>query len=96
MGLLDTRESPTYSPKLEKLAPIENFFSRIFSVRKDKVMTGVNHQKSVRIFGYHLLTQQGVPAGFKAGFVVIGAILPVLTFALVNGRSHLYKKDPFR
>lgn len=94
MGLLDHRESPTYSPKLEKYRFAYNAFTKLFTIRKNHTGTGIP-QKGVRIFTYHLLVQQGVPGGVKAGLALGAMVFPVVALSLLSGMTHVYRKDPY-
>ena len=95
MGLLDTRDPPTFSQRLLKADSLYRVVTKMLTLRKTKVASGPP-QKGIRFFQYHLLSQQGVPGGVKVGLVAASMVLPILTASLLSGRKHQYRKDPFR
>jgi hypothetical protein len=95
MGLLDTRNPPTYSAKLTKVDSIYRLVSKIMSFRNMKTVTGVPAQ-GIRLYTYHLLVQQGVPGGVKVAILFASVLSPLLIPHFLLSKRHDYKKDPFR
>lgn len=95
MGLLDTRTPTAYTEKLEKFRPLYYAGTKLLAWRKSKVVQGTP-QKGARFFAYHLLTQQGVPAGFKLAYVLCVFASPFVTIQAISSYYHPYKKNPLR
>ena len=95
MGLLDNRDPPTYSEKLEKLAPLEGLMRKVLNFRKPKLVTG-RPEKGVRIFMYQLLVQQGLPGGVKGTALLAAIVFPIVGVHLFSASFNPYRRDPFR
>jgi hypothetical protein len=95
MGLIDHRDPPSYTPSLERLKPLYNLLYKVLAFRGTKTVTD-KPQHAVRVFFYHLLFHQGVPASFKVGFLAAGMLGPFIIIHMVSASQHQYKKDPFR
>ncbi|OMJ91715.1 hypothetical protein SteCoe_5746 [Stentor coeruleus] len=95
MGLLDTRDPPTYSKRLIKLDSVYRLVSKVMSFRSMKTVTGTPAH-GIRLYTYHLLVQQGVPGGVKVALLFASVLTPMLLPHFLLAKRHEYKKDPFR
>jgi hypothetical protein len=95
MGLLDHRESPGYSPKMDKFMPIYNFASKFMSIRKSKVVPS-SPIMTTRLYAYHLLVQQGLPGNVKVVVVLLSLATPIITLQLLSSKYHPHWKDSLR
>ena len=96
MGLLDTREPPTYSENLQKYNPVMGRFERLLNLKSTKMTTDKDIRQGFRFFHNNILFHQGVPSVIKSGIVYIGVTAIVILPYLIASKFTKYRKDPFR
>jgi hypothetical protein len=94
MGLLDNRNHPTFKESLKKFDWLYRGVGKVLQVRNSNTVTGHPQLKGFRIYGYHLLAQQGMPGAIKVAIFASAFIVPPLLIALASGRRHNLWKDP--
>ena len=93
MGLLDTRDPPSYSAKLEKIKPADNTLLKVLSRKRRTTASAGVPKYTFSVFTNNLMAQQGLPGGFKVALLFVGLYFPGMLVYYAASRKHPMREE---